>query len=322
MDVSDVTRPAQAPTTQAQKPAYERCEQCGAPVEQTQRYCVVCGAHRRHVNDPAARYLASATSRTRVAAPSSRPRSAVTKRSSGLGTALVLAAIPLAIGLGVLVGHASDNGDERLIAALRSQKPEIITTGGDTSARAAAAGAAAAAAPAASTSTVSTVTSNFPLQSGYSIELQTLPSHGTNSAAVTSAEQAAEAKGAKNVGVILQSDFKITPAPPAGAYVIYSGAYGAKPEAEEALGKLRQNFPSAQVIQVQAAGTTVSPTANVNKAKVLSSTQYGTAHQVVGFHATPAQLAQGKQVVQREQQQQGKSYVDSQRGLPDQISVP
>src|SRR5450432_4097497 len=50
------------------------CDECGAPVDADQRYCVVCGAHRRNVNDPATRYLsqASATSRRSKAGVAAR----------------------------------------------------------------------------------------------------------------------------------------------------------------------------------------------------------------------------------------------------------
>ena len=69
---------------------YQQCDECGAPVDKAQRYCVACGAHRRHVNDPAARYLSHATARSRTsraaAAPGRTPRSG--GRSRGLGTAL------------------------------------------------------------------------------------------------------------------------------------------------------------------------------------------------------------------------------------------
>jgi len=41
--------------------AYETCEQCAAPVESAQRYCVNCGTRRRHVDDPAARFMSAAT---------------------------------------------------------------------------------------------------------------------------------------------------------------------------------------------------------------------------------------------------------------------
>jgi SPOR domain len=280
---------------------YEPCEQCGSPLDHGQRYCVMCGNHRRHVRDPAARYLAGSRSKTRPgAAPAAgTPR----QRSSNLAVTLAIALIPLAIGLGVLVGRASNNGDSKLIAALRAQQPEVITTAGGGS------GSAATATPASTT-----VASTFPLQNGYAVELQTLPPGGTTWGTVTSAEAAAKSKGATGVGLILQSDYKVTPAPPAGAYVIYAGAFETRAEATKSLSKLHKQFPKAIVIQVQPAST--------GEGKVLTKTQYGTAHQVTGFHTTASSLAQGERIVQKVQKEIGKNYVQSQRGLPDEISVP
>ena len=56
-----------------------------APVESTQRYCVVCGTRRKHVHDPAARFLADATALARAERPGP---AASPRRSSGLGLAL------------------------------------------------------------------------------------------------------------------------------------------------------------------------------------------------------------------------------------------
>jgi hypothetical protein len=173
-------------------------------------------------------------------------------------------------------------------------------------------------AAASSTTAASTLTSDFPLQRGYSIELQTLPGSGTDQAAVDKAERAARAKGAKNVGLIAQSDFKVTPRPAAGAYVIYSGAFKTQAQASTALKKLTKAFPHAKVIRVQATGN-----GSGAAGQTLSKTQYGSARQISGFtKPTQSQLQQGAQVVQRVQQTQGKSYLNSQRGLPDQVSVP
>ena len=83
---------------------YETCEQCHAPVEANQRYCVMCGTRRRHVYDPAARFLSDASSRSRSAARVARGPVAPKRRSPGLALALVLAAIPLAVAAGVLIG--------------------------------------------------------------------------------------------------------------------------------------------------------------------------------------------------------------------------
>jgi hypothetical protein len=223
---------------------------------------VMCGNHRRHVRDPAARYLAGSEGRPRTgAAPSGRaPR----RRSSTLGTALVIAVIPLAIGLGVLVGRSSNNGDGKLIAALRNQQPDVITTSGGTGSGTSTAASA------------STLTSTFPLSSGYAVELQTLPATGTTASSVTSAEASAKSDGATSVGLILQSDFKVTPTPPAGAYVIYAGAVKTQSAATKELSKLRKKFPKAVVIHVQPASS--------GQGKVLSSTKYGTAHQITGCH--------------------------------------
>jgi hypothetical protein len=313
VEVSDIeqTQPASAPVAASNEPEpaspYELCDQCGAPVDKAQRYCVVCGARRRHVRDPAARHLSGAASKARRAP---NPQRATKKSSSSLGLALVLAVIPLAVGVGVLLGRSSTNGDAKLIAALRAQKPEVITTGGGAS------GTAQAQAPSSTATSVAALTSNFPIQTGYTVELETLPAHKANGAAVAKAEQAARAKGAKSVGLILQSDFKVTPTPPAGAAVIYSGAYRTRSDAEQALGKLKSHFPGAKVIAV---GSSATATAS---GKVLTKTAYGSAQQITGFKASSSQLAAGKQVVDKVAKKLGGSYVNSQRGLPDQISVP
>ena len=99
------------------------CDECASPVAAEQRYCVNCGAHRRNVNDPAARYLGHASAQARRAGGA--VDTAVTIRSRGrglgIGTALVLAAIPVAAGLGVLAGGSSGSGDAALVRALAHQ---------------------------------------------------------------------------------------------------------------------------------------------------------------------------------------------------------
>lgn len=284
--------------------AAEQCDQCGAPAERNQRYCVFCGAKRRHVNDPAGRYLATGSSRARISVGRRQPRR--DSRWSSLAVALAIAVIPVAVGVGVLIGRASTGGDAKLIAALRAQKPEIINTGGG-----------ATGASATPTSQPVALSSDFPLQRGYSVELQTLPGNGTSQSTVNSDEAAARAKGATGVGLISQQDFNVKPRPPAGAYVIYSGAFTSKQKAEQALAKLKKHFPAATVIQVQSLAAGVA-----GGGQVLTRTSYGTANQIAGFHVTKTQLSSGKQVVQHIQKTEGKNYVNAQRGLPSQISIP
>ena len=284
--------------------SHEQCDSCGAAVDHSQRYCVVCGAHRRHVRDPAARYLSRKGGRARATTTRTAPVSA--RRSPSLLTALILTLIPVAIGLGVLVGQSSNNGDAKLLAAL-AKHSQVATSGIGTGATG----------PAADTSS-STLSSTFTLQKGYSVELQTLPASGTTGGSVLSAESSARGKGATDVGLILQSDYKVTPAPPSGSYVIYSGAYKTSAQASQALSKLKGKFPKAVVIQVQSS----SSVASSGQGKVLARTKYGNATQIAGTKITKSDLNQGAAIVKHVQKEIGKSYVNSQKGLPSQISVP
>src|ERR1700743_493569 len=113
MDVTEITHvvsPPQEPAPPEPKApdppaAFTQCEECGVPVDHDQRYCVNCGAHRRHVTDPAARYFTAATARARSSARVASPSAAASpRRSSGLAAAALLAVIPVAVAVGVAVG--------------------------------------------------------------------------------------------------------------------------------------------------------------------------------------------------------------------------
>ena len=293
---------------------YERCEQCESPVEATQRYCVVCGTRRRHVHDPAARFHAEATSRSRSARSSRAPGRAPRRSpSGGLGLALALAAIPLAVAAGVLIGRPGDGMDSKLLAALRDQKPTVVNVGGGAQTGAGTSTAAAVSTTAATP--VARPTSTFGLAQGYAVEVGTLPRAGTTSATVATAERRARARGASAVGLISQSDFRVTPAPAAGAYVVYSGEYRTQAEATAALAKLRHAFPSAKVIAVRSIASSGSGV-------VLAKTSYGSAHSVSGFKPSSSQLSSGAKVVSQVSKEINGGYVKSQQGLPDAVSVP
>jgi hypothetical protein len=105
------------------------CDECGAPVDAEQRYCVVCGAHRRNVNDPAARYLgqASAKSRSSKAGAAAR-RPSQFSGSRGVVLALVIALIPVAAAAGVIAGRSSNNDDSNLISALKHRQSAAAQT--------------------------------------------------------------------------------------------------------------------------------------------------------------------------------------------------
>jgi hypothetical protein len=302
-----MTTDLQTPTTRQAAP-FETCEHCDAPVDPTQRYCVVCGTRRRHVHDPAARFISQATARSRAATRATGPSTRSRRRGPGLGAALALAVIPAAVAIGVVVGRGSVNTDGKLLAALRAQRPEVVNVGGG--------GGGAAIAASSTAQPVASLSSDFPLQSGYSVELSTLPA-SSHPSAVAAAETAAKAKGATKVGLVTQSDYTIKPKPKARTVVVYSGAYKTKAEAEHALSRLKAKFPHAVVISLSSAGSSTAGTG-----KVLAKTQFGAATQVTGFQATKASLAQGAQVVNKVARTLGKSYVGAQTGLPSQVSVP
>jgi hypothetical protein len=97
-----------------------QCDECNAPVDEEQRYCVVCGAHRRHVEDHAARYLSELTarSRTKRASTVARPVRQAGARGRGLGLAVALALVPVAAAVGVVAERSSNDGNAKLIHAL------------------------------------------------------------------------------------------------------------------------------------------------------------------------------------------------------------
>jgi len=145
------------PTAQGTPPAgaehaYEPCDACQAPLDERQRYCVVCGAHRANADDPVARYLAAARRARSAPAPSSQDPS---RPIGGARLAVAIALVPLAAALGVLVGRGDSNGNEQVIKALRVQKAPVVnvvpsgataTSGGTATAAAATTGKGAAAA--------------------------------------------------------------------------------------------------------------------------------------------------------------------------------
>ena len=98
---------------------YQPCEECGAPLDPQQRYCVNCAARRGNGANPASRYFAAMSKRARR--PVRRPpaKSAPTSRAAAVG---FFALLPIAVALGVMVGRSgSSNNDQALLEALRRQ---------------------------------------------------------------------------------------------------------------------------------------------------------------------------------------------------------
>src|SRR6202012_727017 len=117
--VSDQTTP-----TKAQ--GYEPCEECGAPLDPQQRYCVECAARRSNGSNPSSRYFAAVSKKSR------RPltKSQTKKPGGGSRAAAVgcFALLPIAVALGVVVGRSGsgDSNEEALLQALHQAEKQQV----------------------------------------------------------------------------------------------------------------------------------------------------------------------------------------------------
>lgn len=117
---------------------YEPCEECGAPLDPQQRYCVECAARRGNGGNPSSRYFAAMSKRARRPLTKSQ-----TKGGSGSKAAAVafFALLPVAVGIGVVVGRSgSDGADDALLQALRQQQNAAVASTGPATTGSAAAG--------------------------------------------------------------------------------------------------------------------------------------------------------------------------------------
>jgi hypothetical protein len=148
-----------------------------------------------------------------------------------------LAALALVLVVGVLIGRGSDN------TAKQAAAPQVITVAGGTG------GGSGTGTNSKASST--SITEDWPAgQSGWTVELQTLPKSGATADSVNAAKSAATGKGATGVGVLDASNYTSI----GSDYIIYSGNYKAQKDAVTALGKLKKLFPSAKVIHVVPSG--------------------------------------------------------------------
>lgn len=115
----------------------EQCDRCQAPVAHDQRYCIACGSHQRRPNDPVLRYFATSREARKAAAA---PKVVNDKKTIPVpAAALLIALLPVAAGIGILVGRSGNNTDEALLKALqnRGTATAVAGTTGDTTAAAA-----------------------------------------------------------------------------------------------------------------------------------------------------------------------------------------
>jgi hypothetical protein len=108
---------------------YEPCEECGAPLDPQQRYCVNCAARRGNGANPSSRYFAAMSKKARR--PLTRPPAKAGPGSRAAAVAF-FALLPVAVGLGVVVGRgdSGDGDNEALLQALRQQEAAVASTAG------------------------------------------------------------------------------------------------------------------------------------------------------------------------------------------------
>lgn len=110
----------------AKPQGYEPCEECGAPLDPQQRYCVECAARRGNGSNPASRYFAAMSKKSR------RPltRSQAKQPGGGSRAAAVgfFALLPIAVALGVVVGRSGsgDSNEEALLKALHQAEQQQV----------------------------------------------------------------------------------------------------------------------------------------------------------------------------------------------------
>jgi hypothetical protein len=141
--------------------------------------------------------------------------------------------------------------------------------------------------------------------SGFTVALRTLPRSGTAVSAVEAAKTAASAKGATGVGALKSDDFRGLAA---GEYVIYSGVYHKRADAEKALSRLKKSFPGASVIKV------ASGSAGANRASSGSSGGRGGVGSSLSKPAPPT-------VLQGLSKKKGQSYEQESKNLPNVVST-
>src|SRR3954462_5494140 len=123
-----MTVSSQQPTTLTGRPQYEPCEECGAPLDPQQRYCVNCAARRGNGANPFSRYFATMSKRARR--PSVRPSAVKTSSGSRAAEVAFFALLPIAVAIGVVVGRSgNDSGEnEALLEALHRQEVAQAST--------------------------------------------------------------------------------------------------------------------------------------------------------------------------------------------------
>jgi len=277
---------ASSASSHTQAPA--QCASCGAPLARDQRYCLECGERLVPMSSvlsgdpPPGQAPRAATPPTAPFPPGAvPPASAAPERNNTLTVIAGVGVLLLALGVGVLIGRAGSPKQ-------RAAPAQVISVSSPASSAGATSGGEAA------------FTGDWPSgTNGYTVQLQTLPESGTTRPAREAAKAAASAKGAKSVGALKSEEFASLSA---GSYVIYSGIYHKKAEADKALSALKKSFPAAKVIAVSNGGASGASTSSSTKGSGSSSSP-----------GKPAKVAPGLKGVK------GKTYEEKSKNVPNEV---
>jgi hypothetical protein len=210
------------------------------------------------------------------------PASAASQRNNTLTVLAGVGVLLLAMGVGVLIGRSGSPKQSAAPAQVISVASPTSSAGG---------GGEAA------------FTGDWPAgTTGYTVQLQTLAEPGTSASAVEAAKSAASAKGAKSVGALKSEEFASLSA---GSYVVYSGVYHKKGEAEKALSALKKSFPAAKVIEVSNRGGSSTGSG--------SNSSKGSGSGSSSSPGKPAKVAPGLKGVK------GKTYEEKSKNVPNEV---
>lgn len=106
---------------------FEPCEECGAPMDPQQRYCVNCAARRGNGANPSSRYFAAMSKRAHRPLARPAPKQSPTSRAAAVG---FFALLPIAVVIGVAIGRSGSGGgdDEALLKALQQRQATATST--------------------------------------------------------------------------------------------------------------------------------------------------------------------------------------------------
>jgi len=204
-----------------------------------QRYCLECGERRPARSEflgggpPSVEQPSGEARPPQQPPPGLLPQGSPARPNQWLTVIAGVGVLLLAMGVGVLIGRAGNSGK-----AAPAQVITVASGGGST------AGGTSGAAE-------ETFTGDWPSGTkGYTVQLQTLP-EGTTTAAIDQAKTAATAKGATGVGALKVSEYSSLSG---GGFLLYSGVYHKRAEAQKALGALKSKFAGAKVVEVAGAG--------------------------------------------------------------------